>query len=312
MTTTLTLRSPEDLLAAAPVVLGFVPTDSAVMFTFDGASCFHARVDLPRVGEEVDECIAAMLAPCVRHEVGRVLFVLYSDDPVPADRLFRRLVRSFRAARIEVIDVLRADGRRWFPLLRSRRSVPSSGVPYDVSAHPFAAESVFSGRVTHGSRADLEATLAPDQSAVARVAAAVPDPDGPGPGPGWLEEKVTSHVEAGTVPDDPEAARLLACLDDVRARDAALRLLCRDTADAHARLWADLVRRAPDDLVAPAAAVLGFSAWLSGNGALAWCAVDRCVAADPALRLAHRLAEVLTQAVPPSTWEGVAARSDPA
>ncbi len=48
MTTTLNLRSPEDLLAAAPVVLGFVPTDSAVMFTFDGPSCFHARVDLPR------------------------------------------------------------------------------------------------------------------------------------------------------------------------------------------------------------------------------------------------------------------------
>ena len=61
MTTTLNLRSPEDLLAAAPVVLGFVPTDSAVMFTFDGPSCFHARVDLPRVGEEVDECIEALL-----------------------------------------------------------------------------------------------------------------------------------------------------------------------------------------------------------------------------------------------------------
>ena len=309
---TLTLRSPEDLLAAAPVVLGFVPTDSAVMFTFDAPSCFHARVDLPRAGEEVEECIDALLAPCVRHEVGRVLFVLYSDDPVPADRLVRRLVRAFRAADIEVIDVLRADGRRWFPLLRSRRSVPSSGVPYDVSAHPFAAESVFNGRVTHGSRADLEATVAPDPAAVALVAASVRDLDGPRPGPDWLEETVTSHVEAGTVPDDLEAAQLLACLVDVRGRDAALRLLCRDTAEAHARLWGDLVRRAPEGVVAPAAAVLGFSAWLSGNGALAWCAVDRCRAADPGLRLAHYLADVLTQAVPPSTWEGVSARSDPA
>lgn len=307
---TLTLRSPEDLLAAAPVVLGFVPTDSAVMFTFDASSCFHARVDLPRVGEEVDECVKALLAPCVRHDVGRVLFVLYSDDPVPAERLVRRLVRAFRAEGIEVIDVLRADGLRWFPLLRSRRSVPPSGVPYDVSAHPFAAESVFSGRVTHGSRADLEATVAPDPPAVARVAAAAPDPDGPdpdGPGPGadWLEETVTTHVAAGTVPDDPVAARMLARLVDVQARDAALRLLCRDTAEAHVRLWGDLVRRAPEDLVAPAAAVLGFSAWLSGNGALAWCAVDRCLAADPDLRLAHHLAEILTQAVPPSTWEEV-------
>jgi hypothetical protein len=309
MTTTLNLRSPEDLLAAAPVVLGFVPTDSAVMFTFDGQNCFHARVDLPRVGEEVDECIEALLSPSVQHDVGRVLFLLYSEDPLPADRVARRLVRAFRAAGIEVVDMLRADGRRWFPLLRSRRSVPPSGVPYDVSAHPFAAESVLNGRVTHGCRADLEATVAPDPVAVAAVAGAVRDPTRPRGGAVWLPETVAGHVAAGSVPDDGEAARLLTCLVDVQVRDAALGLLSRDTAEAHARFWGDLVRRAPEDLVAPAAAVLGLAAWLSGHGALAWCAVDRCFEADPGYRLAHQLARVLTEAVPPSMWEGVSASS---
>ncbi len=307
MTTTLNLRSPEDLLAAAPVVLGFVPTDSAVMFTFDGPSCFHARVDLPPLGEKVDPCVESLLAPCVHHEVGRVLFLLYSDDPVPAERVARRLVHAFRGAGIEVIDVLRADGRRWFPMLRSRRSVPPSGVPYDVSAHPFAAESVFSGRVTHGSRADLEATVAPDPAAVTRVAAAVRDPTRPGLGPGWLPAAVSGHVAAGSVSDDGEAARLLTCLLDVQIRDAALGLLSRETAESHARFWGDLVRRAPEELVAPAAAVLGFAAWVWGNGALAWCAVDRCLAADPDYRLAHYLADALTHAVPPSMWEAVTA-----
>ena len=309
MTTTLNLRSPEDLLAAAPVVLGFVPTDSAVMFTFDAPSCFHARVDLPRVGEEVDGCIEALLSPCVRHDVGRVLFLLYSERPLPADRVARRLVRAFRDAGIEVIDMLRADGRRWFPMLRSRRSVPSAGVAYDVSAHPFAAESVLSGRVTHRSRAELEATVAPDPVAVARVAAAVRDPTLPGAGPSWLPETVVGHVAAGSVPADGDAARLLTSLVDVPVRDLALGLLSRDTAGAHARLWGDLVRRAPDDLVAPAAAVLGFAAWLSGNGALAWCAVDRCLEADPDYRIAHSLAHILTKAVPPSMWKGVVTAS---
>ncbi len=309
MTTTLNLRSPEDLLAAAPVVLGFVPTDSAVMFTFDGPSCFHARVDLPRVGQEVDECIQALLSPSVRHGVGRVLFLLYSEHPLPADQVARRLVRAFRDAGIEVVDLLRADGRRWFPMLRSRRSVSSSGVPYDVSAHPFAAESVLSGRVTHRSRAELEATVAPDPVAVARVAAAVRDPTLSRAGPGWLPEAVVGHVAAGSVPGDGEAARLLRCLVDVQGRDVALGLLSRDTAGAHARLWGDLVRRAPDDLVAPVAAVLGFAAWLAGNGALAWCAVDRCLEADPDYRMAHHLAHVLTEAVPPSMWEGVVSAS---
>jgi hypothetical protein len=308
---TLTLRSPEDLLAAAPVVLGFVPTDSAVMFTFDAPSCFHARVDLPSSGEEVDPFVEVLLAPCQRHDVRRVLFLLYSDDPVRADRVARRLVRAFRAAGIEVVDAVRADGRRWFPLLRARRSVPPSGVPYDVSAHLFAAEAVLSGRVTHASRADLEATVAPDPAAVARVAAAAPDPDVQRPEPGWLPATVARHVAAGSVPDDAEAARLLAGLLDVRVRDAALALLRRDTAEAHARLWSDLVRRAPESLIAPAAAVLGFAAWMSGNGALAWCAVDRCLAADPDHRLARFLAEALTQAVPPSMWEEVTAIPDP-
>ena len=44
MTTTLTARRPEDLLAAVPVVLGFHPRDSLVMLTFDAAQ------QLPRPG----------------------------------------------------------------------------------------------------------------------------------------------------------------------------------------------------------------------------------------------------------------------
>lgn len=308
---TLTLRSPEDLLAAAPVVLGFVPTDSAVMFTFDAVSCFHARVDLPAIGEDVAPFVDALLAPCVRHDVGRVLFLLYSEDHGRADRVARRLVRAFETAGIDVVDVVRADGRRWFPLLRGRRSVPSSGVPYDVSSHRFAAESVLRGRVTHASRADLEATVSSDPAAVARVQGAL-DPAGPRPEPGWVPATVARHVLAGSVPDDAEAACLLAGLLDVRVRDAALVLLRRDTAEAHVRLWSDLVRRAPDGLVAPAAAVLGFAAWMSGNGALAWCAVDRCLAADPQHRLAGHLAEALTHAVPPSMWEEVTSMPDPA
>ena len=79
--------------------------------------------------------------------------------------------------------------------------------------------------------------------------------------------------------------------------------MTRADAPRHVELWSDLVRRAPADLVAPAAALLGFAAWLAGHGALAWCAVDRCEADDPGYRLAGYLAEALAQAVPPSVWD---------
>ena len=85
MTTTLTARGPADLLAAVPVVLGFHPSDSLVMLTFDAARTFHARVDLPPPAEQSDslaELVEALLAPALTHRVGRVAFVSYSDDAV--------------------------------------------------------------------------------------------------------------------------------------------------------------------------------------------------------------------------------------
>jgi hypothetical protein len=79
----------------------------------------------------------------------------------------------------------------------------------------------------------------------------------------------------------------------------------RDGARDHVRFWAALVRRAPDDLVADTAAVLGWCAWVAGDGALAWCAVDRAQAADPQHALAGLVSDLLVGAVPPSDWEVV-------
>ena len=41
-------RSPEDLIALVPFVLGFHPSESVVLLTFGApGGSFHARVDLP-------------------------------------------------------------------------------------------------------------------------------------------------------------------------------------------------------------------------------------------------------------------------
>jgi hypothetical protein len=312
MTTTLTARSPEDLLAVVPVVLGFVPTDSVVMLTFGARSTFHARVDLPGVRDDTAEMVEALREPAVRHGVERVVFLVFSEDALPVERVARRLVRSFREAGIEVVDVLRADGRRWFPLLRSRRSVPATGVPYDVSAHPFAAQAVVDGHVTHASRDDLARMLDSDQERVARVVGV--RPTAPPDDPAWVRATVLRHVRDRTSPDDEEAARLLVSVGSgLDARDAAWRDLRRDDAQHHVDLWTDLLRRAPDDLAGSAAAVLAMGAWVAGHGALSWCAVDRAQAAEPDNSLARLVADLLAAAMPPpSAWEEVPAMRDPA
>jgi hypothetical protein len=78
--------------------------------------------------------------------------------------------------------------------------------------------------------------------------------------------------------------------------------MIRENADVHVDLWRDVVRRSPEDLVAAPAALLGFAAWLAGDGALAWCAVDRAQQAEPGYGLAGLLAQALAGGVPPSAW----------
>src|SRR3954454_6900688 len=82
MPTTLTARGPEDLLAAVPVVLGFRPQDALVLLTFGPQQTFHARLDLPSTAgaQETAEIVEVLLAPCRRHDVDRVAFVIYSAD----------------------------------------------------------------------------------------------------------------------------------------------------------------------------------------------------------------------------------------
>ncbi len=48
--------------------------------------------------------------------------------------------------------------------------------------------------------------------------------------------------------------------------------------------------------------LLAFAAWLAGDGALAWCALDRCALADPDYRMAGLVAHTLEHALPPSAW----------
>ena len=56
---------------------------------------------------------------------------------------------------------------------------------------------------------------------------------------------------------------------------------------------------------ATALSLLAFAAWHHGDGALAWCAIDRCLDVDPDYSMAHCVAQILTGAVPPSVWEPI-------
>jgi hypothetical protein len=307
---TLTARTPDDLLAMVPVVLGFVPEDSLVMLTFGAGRTFHARVDLPPRAQHVDEVINALLEPAVRHRVERAVFLAYSDDVGWAEEVTGRVRAAFRRRGIGVIGRIAADGRRWWAL---PLETGDPGTPYDVSAHPFAAQAVLHGLVTHRSRDELSATLAPDLVGVAAVERALASR------PALLGEHLVAEAAwavdfvrrclADSVRPEPEAtARLLAGLLDPGVRDAVWTTMSRGEAIPFVELWTDVVRRAPASHLAAPAAILGFAAWLAGHGALAWCAADRSREADPDNPLVRLLAESLAAATPPAAWDEMSAR----
>lgn len=325
--TTFTARSPEDLLALVPVVIGFEPEDSVVMLTFGGRESFHARIDLPPP-QDVAACVDCLLAPAARHGVGKVVFVLFSGRDRLVRRVARALQRRFRAARIDVAGVIQAHEGRWFAPL-GRAGVPADGVPYDVSDHPFRVQAVVEGRVVASSRAELVERLRPDPAAVDALVTAldvlwerVPGElreavrespvresaralvDAVRPGGEALRAMLDRHLIGETVPDDEEAARILLAVHDGPTRDHAWFGMSRAEAERHVRLWTDLVRRAPEGLVSGAAGVLAFAAWTQGDGALAWCAVDRCFEDEPDHSLGRLVAEALERATPPiEDWE---------
>ena len=319
---TLTARTPEDLLAVVPVVLGFLPAESVVMLTFGADHAFHGRTDLPPPGAgqraALDQVAETLLAPARRHRVRRVVLVFYTDDADRAEAAGRVLARRFRSAGIAVLEMLRADGRRWYPLLGRRPGVPEWGVRYDVSNHPFVVEAVLRGRVTLGSRAELAASLDPCPERVAAVAellAAYPGEWSQQALPStaeilregdWVEQTVRRHVGSGTAPDEADAARILRGIQVKRVRDAAWSLIARAEALRHVAFWTDLVRRCPEPLLAPPATLLGWAAWQAGNGALAWCAVERAARVDQRYTMMLQLSTVLQQALPPDALTGFA------
>lgn len=307
--TTLTARAPEDLLAAVPVVLGFRPERSLVMLTFDARRTFHARVDLPDTAEleaALPELVGMLLPACRTHEVGCVAFVVYGDDPGVGEALAAGLVPAFEAADVGVLAVLRADAGWWWRVPAHPGEQPRGPTPYDDQSHPFAVEAVLAGRVTHASREALRETVAPvpeERRRAADLMAGLPEPECADVA--RVRDVVARCVSARVDPDEDEVARILQSVTRVDVRDASLYAVSRGAAADHLRVWSEVLRRAPDAQVPDVAAVTAFCAWQAGDGALAWCALDRCFEVDPDHALGLCLAECLTRAVPPDTWAEV-------
>lgn len=316
--TAMRFSSPDDLLAVVPTVFGFHPQDSLVLVVLHGrGGPVHARVDLVADEDEMSDGLLGLLNAAARSGASHVVLIAYTDDPLLADEVTEQATDALVDLGVDLVWAMRADGSRWYGLDCDEDCCPTEGRPYDLSSHPITAQSVLEGKVTYRNRRELADSLVgtdtDDMEAVAEAAdeamrrfrrAGVPADLLRAEGL-WVRDRVRSYLATQERLDAHEAGRMAVAMASIPVRDVAWSEMNRFNARTHVELWRDLSRRTPLELRAAPAALLAFAAWLSGDGALAWCAVERCQEAEPGYSLAGLLTQALTAAVPPSTWRPV-------
>jgi hypothetical protein len=304
----LRLTCPEDLIAAAPSLLGFHPHDSVVLIAA-GQPSFQARVDLPPLepgepdhpdqpDDDVSEVVSLLLGPVERHAIGAVVLLYFCADHARAVRVHEPLLAALSSSDVEVPEALHVTATRYASLVAPR---PLRWHAYDVSGHPLLAEAVFEGRQILPDRGALAAEVSRDSTAARSVGlASVRTALAPALAEAvWATGVVQGLVSSGELPDDATAARLIGGLALPEVRDAHWVDRSGAAAAAHARVWAGLLRRCPDRSLAAVASLTAMLRFRSGDGARAWCALDR--APDAAGHsLGSLVIELLTHGISPA------------
>jgi Domain of unknown function (DUF4192) len=156
-----------------------------------------------------------------------------------------------------------------------------------------AAKSIRTAARRAESRARQLITTATDSQAAHRLLATE--------GRSAVAEAIAAYRHGGTITSDDQIAWLALTLRSLPVRDDAWARMDPAHTGAHRRLWTDVTRRAADRYVPAPASLLAFTAWQSGDGALANIALDRALAAAPGYSMALLLRQAIDSGMPPST-----------
>ncbi|MFY1618451.1 DUF4192 domain-containing protein [Micromonospora sp. WMMD736] len=319
----LSVRSPADLIAAVPYLLGFHPADSVVAVALRGRQIiFAARADLPEPATDpVDR--ARHLAGVIHRQGADAATVVGYGPPEKVTPSVDAVRAALTAAGLKVLDALRVtDGRWWSYLCTEADCCPPEGRRYDPQANAVSASAVFAGQVALPDRAALVAQVSPVagparealRAATVRAERRLVELIERAPASDLLGGRavrsagVTAVRDAqrrhrhGERLDDDEVAWLSLLLGHLPVRDHAWERT--DGRDRDIDLWTDVLRRAEPELTAAPGALLAFAAWRAGQGALAAVALERTLSLHPDYSLALLLDDLLRRGVPPSELDG--------
>jgi len=306
---TLSVHSPDELVAVIPHLLGFKPEES-IIFLPMGSDLPVARVDLPTTPRDREVVWRSISDAYGRYaQPGSSIAIVF----LTANREDASVAGHDFAARFDTVGIdtrimLWADETRWADL-----NTGDMGLQTAAARERVAAMTVLSGRAQPApDRASLATSLVGDREPIAKV---LPDAQVAATESTtraesrWAVGRLNQFHRDGLRLSDGDAARLLVAVHSIPIRDRLWEDINRDNTSSHVALWTDMTRRAPDEVRAAPASLLGFASWLSGHGAMVWCALDQ-VPEDKPYALAGLVASAVQSGMHPREWE--ATNSQPA
>lgn len=318
---TIRLTSPDEIICAVPMLVGFHPTDSLVVLVLgDGAGAgvrLTARMDVAPLLEPGALVVALRDLLARVPGVSGVILVAFCEDPPGV--LARCAGQAVHPA-VPLVDLITTDGRRWWAL--GCRAAGCEGAHRLVDSSRVRAELVVAGLAALPDRATVErryagpASPSPRQVEAVRREVAGWDADRvrsrcldlvdggggpPGDAPTTAAWQVDEPLELAVLVSDPEVARWLWWQTPTeRARQW------------HQR-WTDVVAAAPDEVALAPLVMCGLTAWLCGEGAahvVCLERLDRFGDGAPLGDLVTAVRAIHDRVVPPQCWQGIAACRD--
>ncbi|MEU8239335.1 DUF4192 domain-containing protein [Actinoplanes missouriensis] len=305
------VRSPSELVAVLPFLLGYHPANSVAVVGLSGPEVdFGACYELPPPDEDPHVAARSVAVTVARQASPSVVLVGFGP-PARITPAVLRLAEALRQLGVRVNDVLRVTDRRWWSYFCSDlHCCPDEGTPCLPPDSVVAAEATFRGEVALPSRRALTAQVAavegPERAAMAdateharkRFSGLLTHDVGARRCSRRIRHagqiavrRAETRYRSGHAVDLDETAWLGVLLADRAVEDYALDRV--GPQEWRIRLWTDVLRRVEPVYVPAPACLLGFTAWRAGRGALARVAVDRALAAEPQHQLAGLLHQIL-------------------
>ena len=309
-----TVKTPHDLLAAVPFLIGYHPTDSLVLISVKNDSLEMAmRVYFPiNPLEGTYQLLASHLK---RDNAEAALVVAYEPaGSVLGEEVLKNMADAIAAVEIPIRELMLVRNNRWRSLLcNDPTCCPTEGTQIaDFQNSRIAAEQVATGKLlpyadSEGLSHSISAVqLAKDPNWNAQVNAFRIDSEDPElnakqrDGAEALLLLADFYIQNGTCKDFDLIARVLGRLSDIQVRDYALGCHTQESLTAYWTMWRDLLRIAPPKFVAPVASLFAAISYENGDGALAHRALDRAIEVDPEYSLSRLLRRVFSSGWPPS------------